>query len=359
MNNFAFAIHPIDPKTDVARRFKLLGRYLPIRAINFLSLYFPPLYLSHVRGIRSITGKEIEGWLIACPLTPDRMLSLPTKVAYRKIIQTGRLAERLGARILGLGAFTSIVGHAGLTVARQLDIPVTTGNSYTVAVTIESAKIAARRMGLDLKGATVAIVGATGAIGSVCAESLLKDVGSLLLIARRRSALEELQGHLADQTHTPVAVSCEIDEVRKADVLISASNSLDTLIEPDHLKSGAVVCDVAIPHDVARHVLRKRKDILVIDGGIVEVPGPVDFAFNFGLRSGMAYACMAETMILTLEERYESYTLGHRVSLAQVQEMAYLAKKHGFRVAALRSSERTVTERQIAIIRERAQAYRH
>ncbi len=359
MDNFAFIIHPVDPKKDVARQFKLLGRYLPVSMINFLSRYWPPVYLSHVTGIRSLTGKEIEGWLIACPLTSARMLSLPVEVVYRKIVETGHLAEKLGARILGLGAFTSIVGDAGLTVAKRLDIPVTTGDSYTVAVTVEAAKLAAGRMDIDLRKATVAVLGATGAIGRVCAELLVRDVGSMILLARRQAALDELKGYLTEQADTPIAVSSEIDDLKKADVLISASNSLDALVRPEHLKSGAVVCDVAIPHDVARSVARTRKDVLVIDGGIVEVPGPVDFAFNFGLRSRMAYACMAETMMLALEGRYEDYTLGRRISLAKVQDMARLAEKHGFRVAALRSFEQTVTEKQITIIREMAQAHRH
>ena len=55
------------------------------------------------------------------------MLELPVQTVYKKLIQTGRLAEKLGAQILGLGAFTSVVGDAGLTVARELEIPVTTG----------------------------------------------------------------------------------------------------------------------------------------------------------------------------------------------------------------------------------------
>mgnify|MGYP000228348110 FL=1 len=355
MDNFAFIIHPIDPKVDVARKFKLLGRYLPVSMIDFLSRYWPPVYLSHVTGIRSVTGKEIEGWLLACPLTPARMLSLPVEVVYRKIIATGHLAERLGARILGLGAFTSIVGDAGLTVARELDIPVTTGDSYTVAVTIEAARMAAQRMGIEPGHATVAILGATGAIGRVCAELLVAEVGTMLLLARRHSALEELKSHLAGQASTPIAISSDMDALKQADVIISASNSLDALIRPEHLKSGAVVCDVAVPHDVARCVVKARKDVLVIDGGIVEVPGPVDFAFNFGLRPKMAYACMAETMLLALEGRYEDYTLGRRIAVDKVREMAQLADKHGFKVAALRSFERTVTDRQITMIRELAQ----
>jgi hypothetical protein len=38
--------------------------------------------------------------------------------------------------------------------------------------------------------------------------------------------------------------------------------------------------------------------------------GAVEFGFDFGFPSGRAYGCVAETMILVLEGRYESFSLG-------------------------------------------------
>ena len=105
MQTFGFCIHPIDPRRDVQRKFPLLGRYLPLRWIHFLSRYFPPLRISQIKGLRSRTGAEAAGLFVACPMTPERLLSVPTRVAYTKILRTGKLAERLGAQILGLGAF--------------------------------------------------------------------------------------------------------------------------------------------------------------------------------------------------------------------------------------------------------------
>jgi fatty aldehyde-generating acyl-ACP reductase len=130
MDTFAFIIHPIDPKRDVSRKFPLLGRVLTERQIDFFSTFFSPVFISEIEGITSAsTGKQVKGWFIAAPYTPRRMLELPERVVYRKIIQTGQMAERLGAQMLGLGAFTSVVGDAGMTIARSLDVPVTTGDS--------------------------------------------------------------------------------------------------------------------------------------------------------------------------------------------------------------------------------------
>src|SRR4026208_1213976 len=163
MDTFAFLIHPIDAKRDVSRKFPILGQVLSERQIDFFSTFFPPIYISEIDGITSqSTGKQVKGWFIACPYTPRRMLQLPERTVYRKIIQTGRLAEKLGAQILGLGAFTSVVGDAGVTIAKALDIPVTTGDSYTVTVAVEAIREAARVMDIPLSGSTAAVVGATG-----------------------------------------------------------------------------------------------------------------------------------------------------------------------------------------------------
>jgi len=355
MDNFAFIIHPIDPKEDVKRKFKFLGTILPVSLIHFLCYYFPPLYISHITGIRSAaTGKEIEGWFVACPLTPQRMMRLPPEKVYRKIIQTGKLAERLGARILGLGAFTSVVGDAGITVSRHLSIPVTTGNSYTVAVAVEAAREAARRMEIELAKAKAAVVGATGSIGNVVAQLLAPQVAEIILIGRRMEALKGTAEKVWACGAHKVRIATDVGPVREADLVLTVTSSLEPIIEPHHLKSGAVVCDVARPRNVSRRVVEERNDVLVIEGGMVEVPGEVDFGFDFGFPPKMAFACMAETMVLALEGRYESYTLGREITVEQVEEIARLARKHGFRLGGFRSFERAITDEQIERIKENA-----
>lgn len=351
---FAFIIHPIDARRDVARKYPALGR-LPVWLIEFLSIFYPPVYISHIRGARSISnGRTLDGWFVACPLTPRMMLRLPPAVVYHKIVQTGRYARRLGARLVGLGAFTSVVGDGGVTVASRLDVPVTTGDSYTVAVAVNATRRAARRMDVPLEKATVAIVGAYGAIGSVCAQMLAPDAGAMLLVGRRQEPLQrvarQVRAAAGPGRHLPVATATGVDRLSEAHVIITVTSDVDAVIRPEHLRSGAIVCDVARPRDVSRQVARQRQDVLVIEGGMVAVPGPIDFGFDFGFPPGMAYACMAETMALALDGRYESYTLGKEIELAQVQTIDRIATQHGFRLGGFRSFERAVTEREIASI---------
>ena len=355
MDTFAFIIHPIDPKRDVSRKFPLLGRVLNERQIDFFSTFFPPVYISEINGITSeSTGKEIKGWFIACPYTPRRMMELPERTVYRKIVQTGRLAEKLGADILGLGAFTSVIGDAGITIAKHLDVPVTTGDSYTVAVAVDAIREAAYVMEIPLQTATAAVVGATGAIGQVCAELLADNVERLYLIGRRQDALEELRDRLKVHARAEIIVSTKMDVLSEAQLILTVTSAIHDVIRPEYLQPGSVVCDVARPRDVSAMVAAARDDILVIDGGMVDVPGPVDFHFNFGFPPGKAYACMAETIALTLEGRFEDYTLGKHLTRQRVEEIDGIAKRHGFRLSGFRSFEREVTQEQIDAVRHNA-----
>src|SRR5262249_20888025 len=205
----------------------------------------------------------VRGWFVACPLTPARMLELPEKTVYRKIVQTGKLAERLGARILGLGAFTSVVGDAGLTIARQLSIPVTTGDSYTAAVAVSAVLEAASRLELPLSAASAVVVGATGAVGAVAAELIARDVPELWLVGRRVAALEAVRERILARTTAHVQVADHLGPLARADVVLTVTSALEAVIEPADLRPGAVVCDVARPRDVSARVAAERKDVLV------------------------------------------------------------------------------------------------
>lgn len=356
MDTFAFIIHPIDPKRDISRKFPLLGRIANDWMIYHFAPWFPPVYLSEVQGVRSEeTGKEISGWLIACPLIPEHFLRLPEKQVYRKIIETGHLAERLGAKILGLGAFTSVAGDAGITVAKALDVPVTTGDAYTVGVAVQSIQEAARLLETPIEESKVAVVGATGSIGKVCAELFAFQAADLLMIGKKQRSLDELKEKLVTAGATArITTSTKMEDLSQARFILTVTSSIGAVIEPEHIRPGSVICDVARPRDVAAQVAAVRQDVLVIDGGMVEVPGPVDFHFDFGFPPGKAYACMAETMALTLEGRFEDYTLGKDIRIERVREITAIAQKHGFRLSGFRSFEKPVTAEQIERVRRNA-----
>lgn len=352
MTRFAFIVHPLTPK-DAARKYPI-AKYVPDALLEwFLARKHPvPMTSKPASGIESITGAKTEGFFIGCPLTPKQMTEkLPLELVYERIYECTVLAKKLGADIIGLGAFTSVVGDGGITVAQRSPIPVTTGNSYTVATAIEGTQRACDMLEIDRSNATIAIVGATGSIGKTCATILAPDFGRTILIGRD----EERTRQVAD-TMPRAEASTSMEAVKQADAIITVTSSDSAVILPEHLKPGSIVCDVARPRDVSVRVSKERQDVLVIEGGVVEVPGKnVDFGFSFGFPPGTAYACMSETMMLALDGRAESFTLGKDVSVDQVNETMRLAKKHGFKLAGFRSFERAVDAAAI----ERARVARH
>ena len=356
MGRFGFILHPLSAREDVARRYPV-ARFIPERLIEWQLKRMRPQLVSHITGIEGANGARAEGWFGGCPLTARQMLSLDQKFVIDSIIETGRILQEAGARVIGLGAFTSVVGDAGVSISQALDAAVTTGNSYTVATAVDGALQAARRMGHDPAQSTAAVVGASGSIGRVCAQMLSEVVASLILVGLQTDRLEEVAAELPGKATATVSRDPDAT-LPSADILVTVTSAVDAVIRPEHLKPGAVVCDVARPRDVSRQVARQRKDVLVIEGGVVSIPGDVDFGFDFGFPPKTSYACMAETIILALEDRYEPFSMGRELSLAKVREISALAGKHGFRIAGFRSFERAVTNEQIETARSLARAAR-
>lgn len=348
MTPFAFIIHPLTPK-HAAKRYPI-ARFLPDSWIEMFLRHKSPIVVSEIKGVQSITGATTQGWFIGCPLTPRQMTELPLDFVYGRIIECTRIAGSLGAKIVGLGAFTSVVGDGGITIRKSSPIAVTTGNSYTVATAIEGTQKACNLLGIDMSNATLAVVGATGSIGRTCATILAPEFGKTILVGRDAQRTAQLAAEI-DRTEA----STDMRAIRDADAIITVTSTDAAVILPQHLKPGAIVCDVARPRDVSVRVAKERPDVLVIEGGVVSVPGDVDFGVNFGFPPKTAYACMSETMMLALEDRPVDFTLGKDVSVEQVVESQRMAAKHGFKLAGFRSFEKAVDDEAI----KRARQARH
>jgi hypothetical protein len=80
--------------------------------------------------------------------------------------------------------------------------------------------------------------------------------------------------------------------------------------------------------------------------------------FSLGLPRGTALACMSETMVLALEGRHESYTLGRGIDLAKVREIDALAERAGFTLSDMRAFDKAISREQIAATRAAAAARR-
>jgi predicted amino acid dehydrogenase len=351
VNRFAFVIHPLSVE-DIHRHYRWT-RFLPDSLVEAMAAHAPPLYLSRITGGRSpATGQRIEGFLFSLGATPREIMRRGESFTYAKLLVIARQAERMGARILGLGAFTKVVGDAGITVARKADIPVTSGNSLTVAATLEAAKQAVIKMGVtDLTRGRAMIVGATGAIGSVCSRLIAAAIRDVVLVSIEPERLAALEQTIEEETPGARVVTALVtaEHIGDCDLVVTATSAFgQRVIDISRCKPGAVICDVALPADVTAEEAALRPDVLVVEGGEVIIPGPMNFHYNIGLPPGTAYACLAEAALLALEGRFEDYTVGRDIEIGKVKEMYRLFQKHGFRLAGLRSFGRYVSEEELA-----------
>lgn len=370
VNRFAFVIHPLSREyLKASRPIALVSRFAPsivLPLVERLIAYSPPFVYSHVGGIRSPTGVEAEGWLITVGGTPKELLSHAPEFTYRRLLQAARMAERLGAQIMGLGAFTKIVGDAGVTVARRAGIPVTTGNSYSASGALWAAADAVKRMGIlarDARGRVdgkAMVVGATGAIGSVCARLLAMSFAEVHLVSPELGKLLALRGAiLADTPDAVVRLSSRADEnLRDMDLVVTATSAAGKrVLDIEKVKPGCVITDVARPLDLPASEVAKRPDVLVVESGEIQVPGDVRMR-DIGLPPGVVYACMAETIVLALEGRFEPYTVGRDLRWEKVKEIYKLGLKHGMRLAAISGVNGPYSDDDIRRVRDLALAAR-
>ncbi|MDD3781414.1 MAG: aminotransferase class III-fold pyridoxal phosphate-dependent enzyme [Limnochordia bacterium] len=390
---FAFLVHPVD--LDNYSEFDASLADLTAEQLEDLSSRWndlvEPFVVASTRVVDNC-GRSAYGDFICVPKTAAQLLAMDKEQSRREILAAIDLAVERGARHVGLGAYTSVVTMGGRQLLPYTDVALTTGNSYTVVSGVEAAVSAAKEVGLEMATATGAVVGAGGAIGKALAILLSEQVQNLILIGNParpekseyrmlKVAVEIIQhlrtlagsgrqlapgslGAFAAQLDSvpaedaPLSVWVEfarevlasgapltltVDSrahLPRADLILAATSSLEALITPDVLKRGAVVCDMSRPSNVSKEVLEERPDVLVIDGGVIALPGSPDLGWNFGFEKGTAFACMSETMMLALEGRYEHMSIGADLSLEHLELMRGLAKKLGFTLAGFRAFDR-------------------
>ena len=365
MAKFCFVIHPLSFEDVVRYEPGAKGKGKPI--IAKILEWMPAYAAAHVTGVRAPDGRETEGWFVAAPLLPAQMLELPREQVYERILKAIEIGAGLGAEVAGLGAFTGVVGDGGVTVAERAPIPVTTGNSLTIAAGVRSLFRGATEMGIDAKEATAVVVGATGSIGGACVELIAPHVAHVVLVARNETRLRKFHESIRDGLPCASSYTTDISAaVQRADLVLTATSSTQDVIEPEDLRTGTVVCEVSLPHDVSRRVALERPDVLVVEGCNMRVPGEMRWErvreqgedFDMGLPRGTALACMSETMVLALENRCESYTLGRGIDLAKVREIDALAERAGFSLADMRAFDLPLSREQIARTRAAAEERR-
>jgi predicted amino acid dehydrogenase len=290
---------------------------------------------------------RVSGVHIPVPATPEYFARRP-RHSLEKIRQAISLAARLGANVITLGGLTSLLfRHHQETAAQQYGLAITSGNTLTAAVTVKMLERAASVRDISLSKSVLAILGASGDIGSGCCQAFVGRAGQLILVGRHLGRLRALEEEL--RSHYPracIATCTDIgDAVRNADLVISATSTASLALDMRVFKKRAIVCDVGYPRNIPRGD-GDTDEPWIFDGGLVQLPKPLPSDWDTGLpNDGVTFGCYAEGMVLTLEGITENYSHGKgRITIASMEDSYALARKHGFREVDIAKMESDCVE---------------
>lgn len=363
---FAFIVHPLTsaqffrhPKLKWLRPFKknLSSSFEDVMALG------PGFYWGNIKGIKSeFNGVEVEGHIYMLAYTPKKLMESDPSSVYKKLVGLCTEAKLIGAKIVGLGAYTKIVGDAGVTVSKMSPIPVTTGNSLSAASTLWAAKLAVEKMGMvalknGIYQGRVMVIGATGSIGAVSAKILSGLWKEVVIVAPRAHRLLELKSEILKiNPKAKVLLSTDPSKYLPTCQLVITTTSAKgvKVLNMADVRPGAVICDVARPFDISEAEARQRPDVLIMASGEVELPGPTKINVDLALEGNVVYACLAETALLSMEGRFESFTLSRNINYQKVLEIDQLAKKHGVKLSQIMGHHGPLTEEEFELCRSHA-----
>jgi hypothetical protein len=232
---FSFVIHPLSTKHLFKHPYlKYVKQYSrPFEKFTEEAIsYAPGFYYGKIDGIQSEkNGKKVCGLIYTVTETPKKLLETEPDIIYKKIVRPCEKAYERGSKIIGLGAYTKIVGDAGVTIDHLSPIPVTTGNSLSAASTLWAAKLAVDTLGFVkkennfFKGKTM-IVGATGSIGAVSAKILGLSWEEIIIVAPRAYKLIELKEEILKiNPEAKVQISTDADAYSfECDLIITTTS---------------------------------------------------------------------------------------------------------------------------------------
>jgi predicted amino acid dehydrogenase len=204
------------------------------------------------------------------------------------------------------------------------------------------------------------VVGATGAIGSACSRLLVRAAEEVTLVSPETAKLLALKDSILHETpDAQVVLSSHADaHIADMDMIVTATSGAGKkVLDIMKVKPGCVITDVARPLDLPPSEVAKRPDVLVIESGEIRLPGDVKMK-NIGLPKGVAYACLAETIVLALAGRFENFTVGRAIEWEKVREIYKLGLEHGMQLAAISGVNGVFSDEDIERVRELALAAR-
>ena len=309
---------------------------LPLDKIKDIFSFIPPRDLFKVK-VRSATGQVVNGVYIETFIDPDKLTPEFTRTNINKVMKAASHAKKMGAKIITLGGFTSLMLEGNVDELSGTENKFTTGNTLTAAFIVKGIEKAAADQGANLKQATVLIIGATGDIGIACINYFKHKIKKFLLCARNNSRLEKLSLNLLKENIDVTFSVCLHELVEDADIIICVASSGG--IKLSNCKKDAIICDAGYPKNL-ENTIEEDAGVHLFHGGMGQVINGYNFIPDYSndiYRYAAPYVihgCILEAMVLAFENKFETYSAGKgNITPESIDEIYGLSVKHGIHLA--------------------------
>lgn len=300
--DFSFIVHSRD-RTDLPRKFPLL-KYIPQNLFDWLTISLKPFVVSKITGAKSIVGKkELVGVVIGIPMTAHQLLE-NRSLALKRIIEAVELSKKKGAKYVALGAMTSSLSKGGKDVIEKIsDVYITTGRTYTVKNITDYVDFCVSKFVLNKENVKIGIIGAAGGIGGGVAISLAKNGFKKFVLIDLERKIENIKKNMIllenYATDLNILTSHKITDATPCKIIIAATSSPEIVIKSSDVEPGTIIINDAQPSDIDPEIIKNRKDVLVIEGGVLHTES-INCHFNFGLKhKNDVFSCLGEAILLS------------------------------------------------------------
>lgn len=329
MNTSAFAVHAYD-RDDLVRADPWFERY-DDSELSQITPYLEPIFLGEVR-ITNGNG-PVHCDVFVTPLLPSQVMASPERTFHR-VESIARMARGMGNRVLGLGALLGVVADRAPDIESRIPgLALTSGNALTAAVVVRGILALAGKMSLDLTRHPVAVVGASGSLGRLCALLLCRNEFRVTLVGRNRGRLAEVQREIGKRFSVTAGMSTDLGQaVRESRAVLFAVSIARPFEQADLFAHGALVVDASQPKSVSRRISRSRPDLIWARGIYLEPAGELKISCELRLPAGVLYPCLVETLLLGQLQPPDYKWVGRQIPLEAADWIWERAVEAGFRV---------------------------
>lgn len=307
--NFAFLAHRIE-SWNWLLNFRVFDHLHRRPEFHWFWLWLWPLYaivsLTQIfgrKGFDTVDEFEFAGMKSQTILLRNYawhfMFGRIRKAIKLRILKTV-LSIQKENRVIGLGALAKAewLTKGGQWIVEKLgdklQAALIHGDTLTAATCLKQVNALIKKYQLNT---AIFITGATSKIGRAIVLALAKSRIYVKMYTKSEERFLTIKEE-AGESGRYIIMATSLKEGRDCQIWLTGKSKPAGRSLLKAIPKGAVVVNFSVPNPLGENNERPRKDLLVIDGGLLAYdPSVTDLRFTMRLRPGLTYACHAATAV--------------------------------------------------------------